>query len=240
MKIAAIINNLGSGGAERLIVDLARSFSVLPEVTFDVILLARKGSVHIEALEREGVHVIALSEASSRFNPLFLFQLTKRLKTYDLVHAHLFPTQYWVVLASMFLPKLKLVVTTHNDTNRRMRRPYRLVERFMWSRYDSVIAISERARVALLDWLPELASRTVVIENGVDTSRFRTAQMVSRSSLGFSDGDYLVQMTARFSYEKDHETLFKAMAILPRKYKLILLGEGSGIDEAKALCEQLG
>ena len=101
---------------------------------------------------------------------------------FDLVHAHTWEVSLAAVIAK-YLRKIPLVYTTHdiikNDAHDELNETadiYEhgvLCEKIMMSEADRIVAVSEENRDILLGFYPEVASKTVVIPNGVDTRTFR-------------------------------------------------------------------
>jgi glycosyltransferase involved in cell wall biosynthesis len=61
-----------------------------------------------------------------------------------------------------------------------------------------------------------------------------------RADFGLADSDVVLTLTARFNAQKDHKTLIRAMAALPDRYKLLLLGQGELEGACRALAQSLG
>lgn len=226
MKIALVNHNLGSGGAEKLIYDMS---ILLKEKAYqvDVVLLTEVGGVYDKKLQENGINVIHLSNRWDIYSPQNIYRLIKVLKNYDVVHTHTYASQLWVSIASLFLSKkINFVTTEHNTTNRRRGRfIFKYVDKFMYSRYKNIISITEEVKINLIDWI-ENSERHKVISNGINLKKYFNSNKISKEKLGLELEDILITMVARFSEQKDHMTLIKAIEILPHEYKLLLLGEG--------------
>ena len=235
MKILQIINNLGSGGAEKLLEDLAPILNQYDDVACDILLLTDKGNVFHESLLKKGVSIDVVP-FKNIYNPLNIFKIAKYIKTgnYDIVHSHLFPTQYWVALAQKLLKskKTKFLTTEHSTNNRRRGKCYfKPVERYIYSSYDKIVCITDEVRSNLVRWLaPEEADlgKYVVINNGVNIEKIKNASPYKKNEIlpGFTENTKLICMVGRFSKAKDQKTLIKAMSFLPENVHLLLIGEG--------------
>ncbi len=82
--------------------------------------------------------------------------------------------------------------------------------------------------------------------NAIDCSAFAPNTAVReklRARLGLS-GQYVIGHVGRFHYAKNHEYLLRVFAALcesgKRSYRLMLLGEGSGMEDSKRLAAGLG
>lgn len=224
MKILHVITSLEIGGAQRLLTELLP----LQASAIDVSLLVyeRIENDFEKTIEQAGIKIICLNEHNFN-NPSVIFRLRQIFKSYDLVHAHLFPTIYWASIAAIGL-SVKLVYTEHSTSNSRRNKWYfRPVERFMYGRYDKIISISQQTQDALTSWLGQYDKRFVVINNGVNTTKFASVKMpVTPKSL---------IMVSRFVSSKDQETVIKAMKLIDKDAILYLVGDG----ENRAYCENL-
>ena len=111
MRILHVIPSLEIGGAQRLIVDL---LPILYKKNKDTSLLVfnKINSPLEQIIEHAGINFINLGISSYK-NPIIIFKLFKIIRQYDIIHAHLFPTLYWVAFASIFTHN-KIVYTEHS------------------------------------------------------------------------------------------------------------------------------
>lgn len=88
---------------------------------------------------------------------------------------------------------------------------------------DHVIAVSDRVRQRVCGGFP-----TTSILNGVDCSRLAQSRPreAVRTALGFEPTDFVLGSVSRMTSEKRMEFLIDAVATLPRRYKLLLVGYG--------------
>ncbi|WP_300621958.1 glycosyltransferase [uncultured Fusobacterium sp.] len=241
MKRLAIVNhNLGSGGAEKLIYDMTIELQKRG-IDFSVILLTSVNCIYGKRLLEKGIDVIYLSDRWDIYSPKNIFRLIKVLKDYDIIHTHIYSAQLWTVIASLYLDKKKIYITTEhsNSNNRRGRVLFKLIDRMMYSRYSNIACITSKVRDSLVEWIGN-NDKFRVIENGIDIDSILSFKERTRKELGFKEDDILLCQIARLNIVKNHETSFKALKELPQKYKLILLGEGERKDELLRLAEQLG
>jgi glycosyltransferase involved in cell wall biosynthesis len=89
---------------------------------------------------------------------------------------------------------------------------------------DHTVAVSRRVRERVCDGFP-----ATTILNGVDSARLgqsRSREEV-RASLGFGAEDFVVGYLGRLSPEKRPEALIEAVALLPPRFKALLVGYGA-------------
>lgn len=229
MKILHIINSLNTGGAEKLVIDTLPLFNK-KGVQVDLALLKGGDTPFYHKLRKnisENVKIYEFTEGSV-YNPLHIFRIIPFFKRYDVIHAHLFPIQYFLVLAKILsFSKTKLIFTEHSTRNRRLQNPkFRKIERFIYNHYSKIICITEEVKNELRRCLNIPENKLKVIQNGIDISKIKKQNPYKREEFGFSHLDKLLIMVAGFRREKDQDTLVKCMGILPENYKLILVGDG--------------
>ncbi len=159
-----IIDSLGTGGAEALVVDLAIE-GLRRGGRHSIVTLWHADGVPYRRALAAGVTVRTM--ARSRKLSLFgTYRLRSWARQADVIHVHLFPALY---LAAT-LPRRRAVklYTEHSTSNRRRRwYVFRFLDRVVYRRYSWVVAVSEGVRASLIEHLPSLAGRTRVVMNGV-------------------------------------------------------------------------
>ena len=266
MKILHIITSLRTGGAERLVAELARRHHADGDEV-EVLLFDGTRTPLFEELEKGGIPVHTLGEGfAAMSNPLLLPTLKRFLRKhpFDIVHTHNTSCQ---LLAAM-VPGITRVTTEHNASNRRRNwRWFRPIDRWMYGRYCRIVCVGEETRRTLSDWLerPELDKKMSVIPNGIDLQRIVNASPAedlcagpstssgtgkaidsgSGTTTSSGTGPYKILMVSAFRPEKDQQTLIRAFERLPENYQLFLAGGAETpenqriMDECKALAMSL-
>lgn len=225
MKVLQIINSLATGGAERLITE---SIPLYQEkgIQMELLCLNNKLTPFWENLEKKSNTKIIGLTSGSVYNPLLIFKIIPYLKKYDLVHAHLFPTLYWVVLAKWIsFSKTKIVYTEHSTNNRRRdKKLFKFLDKFIYSRLVYIGCISEATKANLIQYLDYKKSNISVIFNGINLKYFDIKRI--NNYLDFNHSDFKLIQISSFTNQKDQPTLIKSMTLLPDNFKLILVGDG--------------
>ena len=242
MKILHVITSLRTGGAERLVVDLAKQMKLAGDEVEILLFDGTETPLRAEA-EAAGIPVRALSKGwQAMRNPFLFFKLLRELRKnqYDVIHTHNTSCQLLLAVASCF-QQLRLVTTEHNTDNRRRRwRGYRAVDRWMYGRYRRIFCVGEETRQALAAWLvrAELTNKLKVIPNGIDVSKFAGA--IPAEDVSSRQGRKILMISA-FRPQKDHSTLIRALSMLPEEYRLYLAGGSETDEDCKYQndCEQL-
>jgi glycosyltransferase involved in cell wall biosynthesis len=243
MKILHIDNSLGTGGAEKLILDTVPLYRKAG-IEMDVLVLCDNDFPFAKALkEQDCCNVFILKKTANEkvvYNPLYIFKIKKFLKNYDIIHLHVFPSQYFAVFANLLNGnKAKLILTEHNTSNGRIaNKIFKPIEKFIYSKYSKIICITEEIKEIYQNYLG-LSDQLITINNGVDINKIIEAPSYKKSDLGYTEEDRLLIMVARFFAQKDQDTLIKSLLNLPNSYKLLLVGEGKRKEELKKLAEEL-
>lgn len=243
IRVLQLINRLEVGGAEKLLADLAPLIDRTEGFTCEVLVLGKPGNTIFEkALGEKGVTVRFLGN-SGMYALRIVRQLARQFGKYDVVHVHLFPSQLWAVLAGFFVRrKVVLVSTEHSTNNRRRQKPvFRILDRFIYKRYNSVVSISEDARRTLLEWLEPRKdiAKYCVIPNGVDIANIQDAAPVKRQSLGVPRGAFLCLCVGRLEEVKNHKMQIEAISRLDERFHLVCAGDGSLRQELGAYASRL-
>ncbi len=232
MKILQAITSLRIGGAEKLITELV---PLLREKGHEVDVLAIDGvdTNFKTSLQKDGIKILSFCNDSSVYNLKFFFKMAKLMKNYDVVHTHITATQLYGAFGSCFC-KAKMVTTEHATSNRRRGNFFfKLMDKWMYSRYDSIISISEPCDESLRKYLGTNYP-FCIIKNGVNIKKFLDAKPVN---LNLGDCKKIT-MVAGFRYEKDQPTLINALKYLPEDYHIVLVGDGEKRSELEALALQ--
>ena len=242
MKILQIIDSLpATSGGSRFVVNLAKSLKN-KGVTADVLLVDGKDSHFLQELAEANINVIKLDvNTSSRYKLKYLKMLAKAMSQYDIVHVHVFPASYLVAIASFLYRKNSPVVfTEHNAYNRRATNTFLVYfEKFIYKRFEKIVGITPEVKEFIHKYIKCPESKIEIIYNGVDADNLIHCPTIKREYFNLNDDDIVCLMAARFSDQKDHETLIKSFSKLPFHYKLLLAGDGDNLDRCKELVNDL-
>ena len=78
-----------------------------------------------------------------------------------------------------------------------------------------------------------------VISNGIDLNIFNKNKIDNQDYILFSKDDFILIQVASFSLQKDQDTIVRALALLPSKFKLLLVGDGKRRKEVEELVNKL-
>ncbi|MCL4639217.1 MULTISPECIES: glycosyltransferase [Olivibacter] len=246
MKILHIINNLDKGGAERLLVE---TLPLYKSLGYDMSLLqlsSRHSSEnYLAKLASAGITCSSLGDGSV-YNPLLIFRLKQYLEShrFDCIHVHLFPAMYFAILSTLLTKRLctGFIFTEHSTVNRRLENKWwRWLDRYVYIRYDRIIAISQPIAEKLKEHY-KLGAKILIIPNGLNLEQINKLPALTKvqltNNLGIPVNTCLLFMAARFAYPKDQISVVKALKFLPENYHLLLAGEGELLKKVEELIEE--
>jgi L-malate glycosyltransferase len=249
IRVLQLIKCLGYGGAERLLVDMARQRD---RTRFDyeaAYVLASEDTL-VPELRDSGVPVHCLGATSNTD-----LSWTRRLRAllvdgrFDVVHTHLpyTATIGRLVVASLPRGSRPAVVYTEHNMWDKMAVALKFLNRATIGLDDQLVVVSEAARRSL----PlRLRRRAVVVIHGVDLTAARAALAKRdglrgdvRRELGVLEGELLVLTVANLRAEKAYDVLLRAAALssaeeLPVRF--VAVGRGPLRDELLESHRRLG
>lgn len=231
MRILHVITSLNIGGAERLMTTLLPQLDRLGN-DVELLVFDSTRTSFTETLEKEGIRIHSLN-ARRIYSPLNIWKLRKFLKGYDIIHTHNTACQLFIpIVKVLFLDsKVMLLTTEHSTSNRRRGKWYfRGIDRWMYSRYEKVICIGESTEENLKkDVMKDI--KTQVIHNGICIPDINTKCV--------SNANVVISMVAAFRNGKDQDCLVRALKLLPKRFRLKLIGDGERKGDVENLASML-
>jgi glycosyltransferase involved in cell wall biosynthesis len=236
MRVLQLIDSLPLAGAEVLVKDVAPRLRKRG-IECDVAVLRKLQTPLESSLHDAGVPLHSTG-VTKLYSPRQVQPLVKLMRGYDIAHVHLFPAQLWAVLAAKQLQsRVPLITTEHNTWNARRRRWLRPLDRWMYPHYQLIACNSEATADDLMRWCPATATRIRVVPNGIPLEDFATAQP-AKLDLDAQDKARVV-FVGRFEPQKDHQTILRALPMLPNVH-LLLVGDGPLRPQLEGLARSLG
>ena len=236
IEVAHVITGLPVGGAQTVLLQLARRLSP-SEFGTKVISLTEKGAVGLE-LEASGIAVQAMNMSRALPNPLFLFRLSSMLRKWrpDVVQTWLYHGDLVGGLAAKLAGRRRVVWNVrHSDFD-----PHHDRRSTIWcakacaalsGRLPSAIVCNSDAAASIHVGLGYDGDRMRIIPNGVDVETFRpdsSARSDVREELGVPGDGFLIGLIGRFHPQKDHRGFVDAagrLASLDGRVRFVLCGE---------------
>jgi len=232
------------GGGESHLLSLSAN---LNKDIFEPVVLSFTDGPMIGLLQEQGIktHII---HTEKPFN-FFVWGKVKKLvsdEKIDLIHAHGTRAHSNVFWAARSLD-IPLVYTVHgwsfhDDQNPFVKRMRILGEKFLVSRSDVNISVSESNRQTGRKYIRSF--RSEVVNNGINREKFNPANRFRniREDLGIEKNALLLLFIARFTSHKQPLALIQAMAGVVKEMpgiRLLMVGDGDEKSKALLLAKQL-
>ncbi len=240
MKILHVINSLSTGGAEKLVSDLAPLQRERGH-TVEVLLLRGGESVFRAGLESAGIRVYDFGAGTSVYSPLNIFRLIPFMRKYDVIHVHLFPAQYWVAIAKVLSFSNTCLVTTEHSTHNRRRDIsfFRFFDKWVYRRFTKIVGISPNTTASLERYL-KTPGRVQTISNGADIGKIHEAEAVLRERVVPAVCRLMLMQVAGFREAKDQDCVIRALKNFPSDVHAVFVGDGVRREICEKLSEELG
>ena len=239
VRVLQFVTGGFSGGATQVAIALTTAASQGDAIQ-PLLVLRRKRHTdpgRIAELVSAGVPVRQVPGWSHAATVAALVRICREFKP-DVLVAHGFSEHLWGRYSGLLAGVPHLVHVEHNTRERYTR--WRLAQtRWLAKRTDRIVGCSEGVRQVLLGMgMPP--ERTIAIANGIRLEPFADAD-----AHAFAQRTPGIVMVARFSKQKDHATLLRAVALLRERGltpSVLLAGGGKARHRAplEALAAQLG
>ena len=232
--VALLIDSLGRGGAERVLVDLANR---LDRRHYRVFVVTTRAPGPLAASLLPEVELIALGR-TRRYDLAAILRFARLMEARGvaLVHSHSHTAAYFARLASLLSRKrLAHVVHEHHGAIHSAI-GLRLADRLLLRSVDHVFAVSAPLLEYVRHRIGVPASRSEMLPNGVD---------VVEGLAPAREGPPTVVQVARISAEKDQATAVRAAALLRPDHPTLrwqFIGRTSGryAEEVRRMAASLG
>jgi len=246
MKICILLPNLFGGGAERLHVNLANDWI---NRGFDVefVLMRREGD--LIPLLGSSISIVDLNVDRIKDAVLPLAAYLRKFQP-QVVLAAMWPLTSAAVLAwvlsyrkaKLFLSEHEHLTSSYIERGRAKPSYLKNLIRFSYPFASGVVAVSRGVREDLCELgnLPEHLVRVIHNPAAIGIASHQEAAPV-KAQLWGGGVEFHILTVGRLAPQKDHSTLIKAFALLPKgmNAKLVILGEGPLRAELEALVTQL-
>lgn len=169
MRVLHVINSLNIGGAETLITNYLVHSKEKINIENDLCILYDTKTFLYKKLKDNNIKIYNL-KSKNKYDIRIVLKLVKIINQnkYDIVHVHLFPAQYFCSLASLFTKNTKYIFTEHSSFNRRRNYGiFRVIDYISYLPYSKIICVSNISKIDLLNWIPSLSKKALVIYNGI-------------------------------------------------------------------------
>jgi glycosyltransferase involved in cell wall biosynthesis len=246
-QIAFFLPDLAGGGAERVILTLAR---FIREEGYSVDLVVGRFRGELAELVPDGIRIINLSQQHSLpttlglgFNALFGLSAYLRHERPAVLMSSLSRGNLVAVIASQLSHSGTRLVLREANTFHNIGKLTRLLIRYLYPRADVIVAVSQGVAHDL-ESLPTIRKQMIrIIYNPIDIRAVNEQACQKLSHPWFSTGAPPVILgVGRLTEQKDFDMMIRAFSIIRRSrdVRLLILGEGDNRRNLENLVTELG
>ena len=224
-RVMIVVHGLETGGAEMMVLHLARELSRAGHPVRVVSLHGDETDV-AGLIRRAGIDVVALNKAGGP-DPRTVLRLRAQMRDFSpaVVHTHLPVLEYVLPAVRLYGRRVKVIHTVHNIAREETRhRVLREVNRLAFSHGVVPVALNEEVRSSICREYALPPSAVPVVGNGIDLDAFRGPQR-----RGLRGAGARLLCVARLAPAKNHALLLRTVARLResgRDVSLTLVGDG--------------
>lgn len=245
--IAIFLRSLAGGGAEKVMVNLSRSF-VEKGLKVDLVLTRTKSTYDSEV--HPDVRVVDLQAPSLPTSIPKLTNYLKKEQPFALLSALHYPCEIALWAKRLAGVSTRIIVSEHNTLSVEAKRLPQLTARltpiaaklfYPWA--DGIIAVSQGVATDLANVTKIPQERIKVIYNPVVTPDIAEKAKEPVEHPWFASGQPpVILAVGRLIAQKDYPTLIRAFAkvLTEREAKLVILGRGQEREQLNKLVRELG
>lgn len=243
-RILHIIDHLGLGGAQALLVDLVTLMDPAKWVC-EVAVMHGRG-FFAEALEKKGVRVHSLSP--TLWPPRYVPAFVRLQRDFDLLHFHLPGSNGIAKPLAAIVGEQPRICHDHSSPHLHYRGMCSVIFEAMMHRFSSyTIAVSQEIKNFLLRYEALSLEDVTVMHNGINTDNFRPfsheEQQEARQFFSLPKKGLLIGTAARLAPEKNQKLFLEAAAQATEQglsATFVIAGSGSEENNLRALAGKLG
>ncbi|MBX9742612.1 MAG: glycosyltransferase [Chthoniobacterales bacterium] len=243
-RILHIIDHLGLGGAQALLVDLVTLIDPT-QWQCEVAVMHGRG-FFAEALEKEGITVHSLSP--TLWPPRYVPAFVRLQRDFDLLHFHLPGSNNIAKPLAALVGEQPRLCHDHSSPHLHYRGFFSVMLEAMMHRFSShTIAVSQEIKDFLVRYEALSSQEVTVMLNGINTQRFRPfsqeEEQEARAFFSLPKSGLIIGTAARLAPEKNQKLFLEAAAQAIQEGLLatfVIAGSGPEEKNLKALVNKLG
>lgn len=245
MNICHLIDHMGLGGAQSMVVDLVELHDPANSPT---VMTLRDSMLPCFRDRLRSARVPHRSLALTRTSVTGPWRLRRALDDgqFDLLHAHLDYSNSAGILTALSLLRSRPVIVSqiHLDPALQNSALFRITARYVAPYIDTHLVATRSLGKMTSAALRHRARRIETIELGIDIERFTKSRARSASSDALRRGaKRTISYVGRLAPQKNIDTLLHAMPELLRlepSTRLLIVGDGPDKSSLQSVCQQIG
>jgi glycosyltransferase involved in cell wall biosynthesis len=246
MRILHVIDNLNTGGAEHMLLNLATE-QCRRQHLVEVLCMFELGDLAGQ-MQAQGVRVTACHKQSG-FDWACVRTMLRIVSQFkpDVVHTHCLMGNYYLAFVRLLLASRSCLIVTRHGLLRggHVARLGLLFHVSLWFT-DWAVGVCDAVSEELFTQHARFTPRIVSIKNGIDVQRFQVRNpqqhLVLTSQLGLPEQARIIGIVARLNPVKNHQLLLEAFAIIKQQLPeaaLVVIGEGECRPALEASIQRL-
>ena len=235
LRILQLIDSLKVGGAEILLRDLV--FHLHESGQHVHVGFSTPGPLQ-KSLEEMQVSMTHLPRFA-RIDPFLFWGMCRLIlrERPDIVHTHLFKSDFHGRLAARICKVPVVISTAHNNDSWAQRFPLGNLYGLTTHMADRVIAVSEEVREHQIRYTHTPPEKIITIKSGVDVKKFECQHnegLRIRTEFGLSPSTPLIGIVGRLQPQKDHATFLRAARSISDALpdaRFLIVGDGPLRDD---------
>lgn len=240
-KVFIIVPTLGTGGGEKLVIDLATNIDKSKFDVSIVCLFPKKNTIYEKIAMREGINIIYMNK-NMGLDIKLIFSLIRLFKTNkpDIVHTHLNVMPY--VLPAVITSKVKSRLhTVHSVAEKEAEGISRLIMKCAYKIFKfTPVAICDYVKGTIEEVYKIKSSEISCIYNGINTSLFNRRNLENTKTK--REQTHLISVGTLY-HVKNHKLIIDAFSEVQKQVpniKLTILGDGELRNELEQQIKSYG
>lgn len=246
IRVLHVLNNLGSGGAESLLMNVYRKIDK-SKLQFDFLIRSDKNGPIVDEIISMGGHVYQIADYPKHFfkNRKELKIFFKNHSEYDIIHVHANSLIYVKPLFAAKRAGISCRIIHSHNVNTAGTFPFlKQIHSINKKRINKIVTHRFACSKPAGKWMFGENSFEI-IDNGIDLGRYsfdpvKRIQLREKYNIQKS---FVIGNVGRFSPQKNHSFIIRLFAkyieVNPNA-RLMLVGEGELLGEIQELAKQLG
>jgi glycosyltransferase involved in cell wall biosynthesis len=218
-KILFLIPSLACGGTEKVISTLINHWD---GEKFDILLGVNSKEIPFYPITNTAVSITIFGKSRVRYTWIMLLKLIWKERP-DYIFSVLDFTRLMILLKPFIPTSCKLIARESNYLFEWLNTPQKILSQYLYSNIDLLVVQSALMEQHIIQYLPEIAPRTLVIPNPIDTALVRS-WLRSHWNITFLIALFIT--IARLDAIKGHLRILEALTLLDIPFCYYIVGEG--------------